>query len=495
MIGHDDDIVLDPSVPVQGRGRTARQSRWRGMQSDAALVDAVASNHPDLTVETLTTVDGLLATDAQIVVIISYKTQTSFAWYATFFAALRSLEARGVTVYPSADFKETISSKAKYTRLLQASDLPICPTQIIDRADCVAADGTTLVPALVDARFSAALTSLGLLQAPAGGCAPVPKPFHLVTKPSNADGGFGVAFWENHHRADPSAAATSVAENAPPPSDGENADVQLAAEQQPPPSAHLPLTRTLQMRMMLAAGNSAAAATAAAATAADPEASSALMDYLRDVGFVGERPHLLLQPLVPLLAQHFEMKIYFLKRKPFYAALVYGKEKLMAKVVRPSTDPELFKYLEPLLKESLRALDALPSDGPHDPKILMRVDWGTGAPLLPTGDEGGADDEDDAAVAPVDSSDGVAGGNFLKRALVKRAGSLAAPQKKLKRSMESLDAAPLSGPNRHFINEVEIHPGYYVDWDETPDRTIEPLARAYGEYVTQLLTERRSASA
>ena len=58
MIGHDDDIVLDPSVPVQGRGRTARQSRWSGMQSDAALVDAVASNHPDLTVETLTTVDG-----------------------------------------------------------------------------------------------------------------------------------------------------------------------------------------------------------------------------------------------------------------------------------------------------------------------------------------------------------------------------------------------------------------------------------------------------
>ena len=97
---------------------------------------------------------------------------------------------------------------------------------------------------------------------------------------------------------------------------------------------------------------------------------------------------------------------------------------------------------------------------------------------------------DDAAVAPADGSDGVAGGNFLKRALVKRAGSLAAPQKKLKRSMESLDAAPLSGPNRHFINEVEIHPGYYVDWDETPDETLGPLAQAYGEYITQILSER-----
>ena len=170
---------------------------------------------------------------------------------------------------------------------------------------------------------------------------------------------------------------------------------------------------------------------------------------------------------MPLLAQHFEMKIYFLRRQPFYAALVYGKEKLMARVVRPSTDPQLFAYLEPLLRESLRALDALPPDGPHDPKILMRVDWGTGAPLLPTGAAEGCDDDEDATLAPAagerassgaggDGSDGVAGGgaNFLKRALVKRAGSLAAPQKKLKRSMESLDAAPLTGPHRHFINEV-----------------------------------------
>ena len=51
--------------------------------------------------------------------------------------------------------------------------------------------------------------------------------------------------------------------------------------------------------------------------------------------------------------------------------------------------------------------------------------------------------------------------------------------------------APLDGPTRHFINEIEIHPGYYVDWDDTPDLTIEPLARAYGDYLTMLAGERR----
>ena len=68
---------------------------------------------------------------------------------------------------------------------------------------------------------------------------------------------------------------------------------------------------------------------------------------------------------------------------------------------------------------------------------------------------------------------------------------VAAPQKKLKRSMESHSVAPLTGPCRHFINEVEIHPGYYVDWDDTPDETIVPLANAYGEYLTRLFEERR----
>ena len=75
---------------------------------------------------------------------------------------------------------------------------------------------------------------------------------------------------------------------------------------------------------------------------------------------------------------------------------------------------------------------------------------------------------------------------------MKRAGSLAAPQKKLKRSMDVHRTAPLTGSQRHFINEVEIHPGYYVDWDATPDATLEPLGKAYGDYIVRLLTERRT---
>ena len=43
-------------------------------------------------------------------------------------------------------------------------------------------------------------------------------------------------------------------------------------------------------------------------------------------------PHLPLPypTLLPQLAHHFEVKIYFLRREPFLAALSYGKEKLVA---------------------------------------------------------------------------------------------------------------------------------------------------------------------
>ena len=507
MTGHDDDVVLDPSI--QRLSRATRDSRWRGMQSDAAIVDAVATSFPHLTISTVTTVEELLATDAEVVVIISYRTQPSFAWYATFFEALRTLEARGVTVYPSATFKETISSKAAYTKLLQAAGAPLCPTAIVDRAECVSADGT-LRPALVDASFGAALRSLGLLTPDAGasssGAAPSSSSssFHLVTKPSNADGGFGVAFWENAPQAQ-----QQQQQQQRQPSLGENADVQKTAEEAAPtptPTPTLPtassscaatqsprLTETLQLRTMLSAGCTVAS------TAGGEESVSPLMAYLRDVGFVGARPHLLLQPLVPLLAQHYEIKIYFLQRKAFFASLVYGKEKLLAKVVRPSTDPSLFAYLEPLIDKSLEALSAMPEDGPHDPKILMRVDWGTGEPLLPAkasvpagaANEADGEEEEEAVETADRGGSGASGEAFLKRALVKRAASLAAPQKKLKRSMESHSVAPLTGPCRHFINEVEIHPGYYVDWDDTPDETIVPLANAYGEYLTRLFEERR----
>lgn len=57
---------------------------------------------------------------------------------------------------------------------------------------------------------------------------------------------------------------------------------------------------------------------------------------------------------------HYEVKLYFLRRQPFYAALVYGKESVVARVARPASDPALFAYFAPLLRESRRVLDAPP---------------------------------------------------------------------------------------------------------------------------------------
>ena len=55
--------------------------------------------------------------------------------------------------------------------------------------------------------------------------------------------------------------------------------------------------------------------------------------------------------------------------------------------------------------------------------------------------------------------------------------------------------APLSGDGAHIINEIELHPGFYVDWDETPDQTIEPLAQAYGEYIQRVVDEQAARAA
>ena len=331
------------------------------------------------------------------------------------------------------------------------------------------------------------------------------RPFYLVTKPSNADGGFGVAFWQSAGAT----AAEAGAEGGAPAAQAEqgaaeNADVQAAASAAPPSAvacggAVTPLLDSMRLHTMLSAGNAGFSSEGADSVAASAATPSAFCSYLRTVGLLGCRPYLLLQPLVPQLAQNYEIKIYFLQRKVFFASLVYGKEKLVAKVVRPATDPQLFTYLQPLIDESLRALDALPSDGPHDPKILMRVDWGVGEPLLPTGgtatDEGAAAAAGDVAEGPSAAEEEAAGSEgFLKRALVKRASSHAPPAKRLKRSQQEHAAAPLTGPSRHFINEVEIHPGYYVDWDETPDETIAPLAAAYGEYLVKLLAEKRASA-
>lgn len=346
LVGHDDDVVLDPRVAQQlGRAATGRASKWEGMQSDLAIVDAVKQRFPQLDVSLLHTVDELRATEAEVVVVLSYKTQMSFAWYASFFDALRALEAKGTAVYPSADFKETISSKARYTKLLKAAGLPMCPTEILERADCVDASGA-LVPSHVNARLATALTSLSLLR-PTAPTADHRPAFHLVTKPSNADGGFGVAFWEA--AACPAPTATATAENtdvqhtatatatatgatcaiASTPSSAavDSSAVECGIEgRRAALRAPTPLLDSLHLRTMLTAGHEIPPAlkprggtgSGGADGGADvsgegdegDEGSNAFLRYLRAVGFAGRRPHVLLQPLVPTLAQHFEIKIY-----------------------------------------------------------------------------------------------------------------------------------------------------------------------------------------
>ena len=144
------------------------------------------------------------AVTPQVVLVLSYLTQVSYGWYAEFFRTLKTLEARGVAVYPSAEFKEFISSKASYMQLLQEQGRRVCPTQILHRSECVgvsgggAAGGTSEISASeigsseisaseigtseisvarVEVRMRAALTALGLL-APSGDGAPC----HLVRK-------------------------------------------------------------------------------------------------------------------------------------------------------------------------------------------------------------------------------------------------------------------------------------------------------------------------
>ena len=421
MIGHDDDIVLNPSVGnPRRRDAPPRSSKWAGLQSDVAIVSAVQKFYPSLVIITLATVEELRATNASMVVIISYKTQPSFAWYSTFFETLNGLEARGTIVYPSCNFKQLISSKANYVRVLQANALPLCPTEILERAECLDDSGALSVER-VERCLGAALRRLQLLPSPPApqtaddAAAIAPSLMYLVSKPSNADGGFGVAFWE---AAGPAARTAGITSGG----GTENTSVQHdlgpgsaccyagAANETMDDGrgpATAPLVGSLQLRTLLSNGCDLplppSLTAAAPAAAAEPPSSKrqrrseddgagaaedsssrggAFFDYLRAVGFVGSRPHVLLQPLVPQLAQHYEIKLYFLQRSPFYASLTYGKSQLLARVVRPSTHSRLFEYLQPLIAESQRALDALPPDGPHDPKILMRVDWGTGEPLL-----------------------------------------------------------------------------------------------------------------
>eukprot|EP00962_Isochrysis_galbana_P039201 scaffold14028_cov83-Isochrysis_galbana.AAC.3 len=427
LIGADDDVVLDPKLAHQRARRSAGgpppSSRWAGKQADQAIVEAIAERFPALECSTARTPAELLASAADVVVIISYLTQPSYAWHAALLDALCTLESRGVDVYPSAAFKRLISCKADYLETLGRSGLPICPTRVLRHSELVDSAGAVSGP-LVEAALHTALSQLRLLAPPAAAPPAPPEdtaaapsgprpaaayaPFRLVSKPSNADGGYGVAFWFGGGSGcecstagavvgltsgsvgpsglplvsslrlgailtsgcdlpglrDPPAAPRRSTRRAhsPPAAPPQAANAMPQAADVLPKAADAP-------RRAGGGENCAAAANAAA-----PAGVPLFLRYLDSVGLSQGRPHVLLQPMVPSLPLHFELKLYFLHRVPLFAALVYGKEAVVARVARPNTDAPLFAYLAPLLKASRRALDALPADGRFDPKILMRVD-------------------------------------------------------------------------------------------------------------------------
>ncbi len=459
LVGADDDVVLDARNASARRAAPPPTSRYEGAQADAAIAAAVASRHPGLRIATIKTLDELRATRARVVVVLSYLTQTSYAWYDAFFATLRRLEERGVAVYPSAGFKELISSKARYLELLGHGGLPICPTRVLHYGELVGAEGG-LDPARVESAVSSACVELGLLSSS-------DSEFQVVSKPSNADGGYGVAFWTA--AAGEPALLSRLRLGAI-----LSCGCKLPALDVAPPSP--PTARTTRSRgRKRSASRSASPPAATALHASAPlgamnHADAPFVKYLESVGFCGGRPHVLLQPLMKELGRHYEVKIYFLRRRLFYAALTYGKERVVARVVRPSTDAALFRYLQPLVDESVRALDLLPEDGPLNPGILMRVDWCVRS----------CNDEEPGATRV-----GAYAGAPLREELRWRASSLSEPNARLQRQMRAQpEGASLAA---HFINEIEIHPGFYVDWDDEPDATLEPLAAAYGDYIQQLL--------
>lgn len=64
MVGHDDDIVLDPRL-FASRPRNSK-SRWEGKQSDMAIAESMLAQFPHLRVTYARTNEELLATDAPV---------------------------------------------------------------------------------------------------------------------------------------------------------------------------------------------------------------------------------------------------------------------------------------------------------------------------------------------------------------------------------------------------------------------------------------------
>ena len=63
MVGHDDDVVLDPRL-YASRPRTAK-SKWEGKQSDVAIAESMLAQFPQLHATYARTNEELLATDAK----------------------------------------------------------------------------------------------------------------------------------------------------------------------------------------------------------------------------------------------------------------------------------------------------------------------------------------------------------------------------------------------------------------------------------------------
>ena len=64
MVGHDDDVVLDPRL-FASRPRNAK-SRWEGQQSDMAIAQSMLAQFPQLRATFARTNEDLLATDAKV---------------------------------------------------------------------------------------------------------------------------------------------------------------------------------------------------------------------------------------------------------------------------------------------------------------------------------------------------------------------------------------------------------------------------------------------
>lgn len=66
MVGHDDDVVLDPQTALKRPGRHRRSSKYAGLQSDRAIVQCIRQRFPQLKSSTVCSVEELILTKAKV---------------------------------------------------------------------------------------------------------------------------------------------------------------------------------------------------------------------------------------------------------------------------------------------------------------------------------------------------------------------------------------------------------------------------------------------